>query len=347
MTRELKRQQDALVPPTRSSRARAQFHGGGAVGRLGRRHRARQRRSHHACSAASAERLLGFVEVPKSSASRWRMSCRNSPRVLSTREDETGSRARAQRRSRHSLGGEERTFAVRVTRESAGDGDVGSVVTFDDVTELVPAQRTAAWADVARRIAHEIKNPLTPIQLSAERLRRKYGKQITDDRETVRPLTHDHRAAGRPTQDAWSTSSPPSRACPSRRWRTRTCAMPCRSRRCCSAKATRTSTSSFQFPTGRFDVRFDRRLIIAGRDEPRQERERRRSKTYARSARATARLEGRASRRSSRRSDRVAIEVIDNGVGLPKQNRAKLLEPYVTTKGTRALASDLRSCRRS
>ena len=56
-------------------------------------------------------------------------------------------------------------------------------MTLDDITELVSAQRTSAWADVARRIAHEIKNPLTPIQLSAERIRRKYGKVITKDRE--------------------------------------------------------------------------------------------------------------------------------------------------------------------
>src|SRR5439155_6190823 len=74
------------------------------------------------------------------------------------------------------IGGEERNFAVRVTHEEQGEEDYGSVLTFDDVTELVSAQRTAAWADVARRIAHEIKNPLTPIQLSAERLRHKYGK---------------------------------------------------------------------------------------------------------------------------------------------------------------------------
>ena len=60
----------------------------------------------------------------------------------------------------------------------------GYVVTFDDITELLSAQRKAAWADVARRIAHEIKNPLTPIQLSAERLKRRYLKQITNDPET-------------------------------------------------------------------------------------------------------------------------------------------------------------------
>src|SRR6202007_570150 len=55
------------------------------------------------------------------------------------------------------------------------------VFPLDDITDLVSAQRTSAWADVARRIAHEIKNPLTPIQLSAERLRRKYGGVITED----------------------------------------------------------------------------------------------------------------------------------------------------------------------
>ena len=62
----------------------------------------------------------------------------------------------------------------------------GFVVTFDDITDLVSAQRTAAWADVARRIAHEIKNPLTPIQLSAERLKRKYANEISTDPDIFR-----------------------------------------------------------------------------------------------------------------------------------------------------------------
>ena len=62
--------------------------------------------------------------------------------------------------------------------------ETGMVLTFDDITRLVSAQRSAAWKDVARRIAHEIKNPLTPIQLSAERIRRKYRKEITSDLET-------------------------------------------------------------------------------------------------------------------------------------------------------------------
>ena len=70
---------------------------------------------------------------------------------------------------------------MRVTSEQATEAEHGYVITIDDITELVLAQRTSAWADIARRIAHEIKNPLTPIQLSAERLRRKYGKSITED----------------------------------------------------------------------------------------------------------------------------------------------------------------------
>ncbi len=81
------------------------------------------------------------------------------------------------------------TLNVRVAIELIGDVDYGAVVTFDDITELQSAQRKAAWADVARRIAHEIKNPLTPIQLSAERLNRKYLKQITEDAETFEICT--------------------------------------------------------------------------------------------------------------------------------------------------------------
>lgn len=82
-----------------------------------------------------------------------------------------------------------KTFLVRVAAERLDSMVVGYVVTFDDVTELLSAQRKAAWADVARRIAHEIKNPLTPIQLSAERLNRKYLKEITSDKETFQRCT--------------------------------------------------------------------------------------------------------------------------------------------------------------
>jgi two-component system nitrogen regulation sensor histidine kinase NtrY len=86
-------------------------------------------------------------------------------------------------------GAETRTLLVRVVTEFMASRLIGFVVTFDDVTELLSAQRKAAWADVARRIAHEIKNPLTPIQLSAERLKRKYLKEISSDPETFEICT--------------------------------------------------------------------------------------------------------------------------------------------------------------
>lgn len=76
--------------------------------------------------------------------------------------------------------GHKLTLIVRITIEMVGEEEQGAVLTFDDITELQSAQRKAAWADVARRVAHEIKNPLTPIQLSAERLKRKYMNQVDD-----------------------------------------------------------------------------------------------------------------------------------------------------------------------
>ena len=81
------------------------------------------------------------------------------------------------------------TLRTRITVEGNQDITNGFVVTFDDITELQSAQRTVAWADVARRIAHEIKNPLTPIQLSAERLKRKYLSAISEERDLFVSLT--------------------------------------------------------------------------------------------------------------------------------------------------------------
>jgi two-component system nitrogen regulation sensor histidine kinase NtrY len=79
--------------------------------------------------------------------------------------------------------GSPRSLSVQVASER---GAQGYIATFDDITDLVSAQRTAAWADVARRIAHEIKNPLTPIQLSAERLKRKYMGEVATDPDIFR-----------------------------------------------------------------------------------------------------------------------------------------------------------------
>ncbi len=96
----------------------------------------------------------------------------------------------AQDEVRLSRGGKLENLLVRMaTRRSEAGALEGYVVAFDDVTDLVSAQRMAAWGDVARRIAHEIKNPLTPIQLSAERIRRKYADAVGDDRAGLEQLT--------------------------------------------------------------------------------------------------------------------------------------------------------------
>lgn len=89
-----------------------------------------------------------------------------------------------------SRGGRLESLLVRMARrkDSAG-GLEGYVVAFDDVTDLVSAQRMAAWGDVARRIAHEIKNPLTPIQLSAERIKRKFRALVGDESDSLEQMT--------------------------------------------------------------------------------------------------------------------------------------------------------------
>jgi two-component system nitrogen regulation sensor histidine kinase NtrY len=78
-----------------------------------------------------------------------------------------------------------RTFLARIVIERLDNDEKGAIVTFDDLTAVLSAQRKAAWADVARRIAHEIKNPLTPIQLSAERLNRKYRKNLNTEDQAI------------------------------------------------------------------------------------------------------------------------------------------------------------------
>ncbi len=95
----------------------------------------------------------------------------------------------AQREVKVSRQGRLENLLVRMATRRNDNGRLeGYVVAFDDVTDLVSAQRMAAWGDVARRIAHEIKNPLTPIQLSAERIKRKFAPQV-EDRERLEQMT--------------------------------------------------------------------------------------------------------------------------------------------------------------
>jgi len=101
-----------------------------------------------------------------------------------------GEREVAQNEIRISRNGKMETLLVRMARRRGENGEIeGYVVAFDDVTELVTAQRMAAWGDVARRIAHEIKNPLTPIQLSAERIKRKFTPMVGEEAESLEQLT--------------------------------------------------------------------------------------------------------------------------------------------------------------
>ncbi len=101
--------------------------------------------------------------------------------------DNAVTKGHAEGQARILRGNETQTLMVQAAAEAGGEG--GYVLTFDDISQQLSDQRRAAWADVARRIAHEIKNPLTPIQLSAERLQRRYGKQIVQDPETFASLT--------------------------------------------------------------------------------------------------------------------------------------------------------------
>jgi len=101
-----------------------------------------------------------------------------------------GGREVAQGEIKVSRQGSMENLLVRMATRRADDGRLeGYVVAFDDVTDLVSAQRMAAWGDVARRIAHEIKNPLTPIQLSAERIRRKFAPKLGDDSDSLEQMT--------------------------------------------------------------------------------------------------------------------------------------------------------------
>lgn len=136
----------------------------------------------------------GFIDVPNRSASRLLDLSQSDlvgrhldeavPEMAGLLRDATDRPNRlAEGEISISREGMSKTFFVRVGAERRNSEVLGYVVTFDDITDLVSAQRMAVWADVARRIAHEIRNPLTPIQLSAERLKRKYLKQIQTDPE--------------------------------------------------------------------------------------------------------------------------------------------------------------------
>jgi two-component system, NtrC family, nitrogen regulation sensor histidine kinase NtrY len=228
--------------------------------------------------------------------------------------------------------GHERNLSVRVSAEQTSQSQDSYIITLDDITELVSAQRTSAWGDVARRIAHEIKNPLTPIQLSAERIRRKFGRSITEvkDKEIfeqctdtivrqvddIRRMVDEFSRFARMPKPVMEGED--------------------------VADVVRQAVFLMKVAHPELDIeadirqdpmpaQFDRRLISQALTNIIKN--------------ATEAIEqvppeelgkGRIDVVAQREGDDIFIDVIDNGIGLPKVARQRLLEPYVTTrqKGT-------------
>jgi two-component system, NtrC family, nitrogen regulation sensor histidine kinase NtrY len=230
--------------------------------------------------------------------------------------------------------GQERNLSVRVSAEQTSQSRDSYIITLDDITELVSAQRTSAWGDVARRIAHEIKNPLTPIQLSAERIRRKFGKVITEDKavfdqctdtivrqvDDIRRMVDEFSRFARMPKPVIEGED----------------------------VADTVRQAVFLMKVGHPDLdievelkedplraQFDRRLISQALTNIIK------NATEAIEAVPPDELgkdngKGRIDVIAARENDDIVIDVIDNGIGLPKVARSRLLEPYVTTreKGT-------------
>ena len=210
------------------------------------------------------------------------------------------------------------------------------VITVDDVSDLVDAQRSSAWADVARRIAHEIKNPLTPIQLSAERIKRRYGKAIDPrDRDVFDQCTdtiiRQVGDIGRMVDEfsSFARMPKPVMARQDLRETIRQAAF--------LVEVSRSEIAvERDLPDGPLPVTYDARLVgqaignvVKNASEAIEAR-----LAGHRNADIAGHILVRAYR--TRDGNAVHVEVIDNGRGLPRRNRTKLLEPYMTTreKGT-------------
>src|SRR5437870_22016 len=226
--------------------------------------------------------------------------------------------------------GHERNLSVRVSAEQTSQSRDSYIITLDDITELVSAQRTSAWGDVARRIAHEIKNPLTPIQLSAERIRRKFGKVITEDKavfeqctdtivrqvDDIRRMVDEFSRFARMPKPVMEGED----------------------------VADTVRQAVFLMRVGHPEIEIEAEI----KDDPMRAQFDRRLISQALTniiKNATEAIEqvppeelgkGRIDVIAAREKDDIVIDVIDNGIGLPKVSRARLLEPYVTTrqKGT-------------
>jgi two-component system nitrogen regulation sensor histidine kinase NtrY len=326
MTQELRTQRDELVSASDLIDSRRRFieavlssasagiigvDGSGSVGILNR----------------SAEKLIGHAESETLDHPLSDVLPELDDMMKSVRE---GTQRMVQGQITINRDGHERILSVRVSAEQTSHSRDNYIITLDDITELVSAQRTSAWADVARRIAHEIKNPLTPIQLSAERIRRKFGKVITNDKAVFEQCTD---TIVRQVDDIRRMVDEFSRFA----------RMP---KPVIEGEdvADTVRQAVFLMRVGHPDIdiaadikeapmraQFDRRLISQALTNI--------IKNAAEAIEVVPKEElgkGRIDVIAARESDDIVIDVVDNGIGLPKVSRARLLEPYVTTreKGT-------------
>ncbi len=227
------------------------------------------------------------------------------------------------------INGQDVSFIVRITTERGDDAEHGFVLTFDDITQLVSAQRNSAWSDIARRIAHEIKNPLTPIQLSAERLKRKYLKEIKTDKHVFEQCTdtiiRQVGDLGRIVDEFSSFARMPS-------------AVPEPNN---LNDVVRDATVLQRVSSDDIEINlnlseslsifaFDRRLLTqAITNLVKNSRE-------AIEARESGSGTGKIDVMTGIDHETPFVSVTDNGIGLPQENRNRLAEPYMTTreKGT-------------
>ncbi len=228
--------------------------------------------------------------------------------------------------------GRARTFLVRIAAERVEQEIIGFVVTFDDVTELLSAQRKAAWADVARRIAHEIKNPLTPIQLSAERLKRLYLKEIRSDPETFKTCTdtivRQVADIGRMVDEFSAFARMPAPT-----MREEDISEICRQALFLQRSAHPTIAFSADFPEQPARLECDRRQVGQAVTNLLQNAI---DSVLDHAKDSAQESSGRVALTVAREDGHTVIEVEDDGAGLPPDLRDRLTEPYVTTrsKGT-------------
>ena len=217
----------------------------------------------------------------------------------------------------------QRTLAVKRMRYADG-----SVLTFDDITDQLSDQRRAAWSDIARRIAHEIKNPLTPIQLAAERLQRRYGAEVTTDPDTFARLTDTIvRQVGdlRRMVDEFSNFA----RMPKPVFREENIHDIARAALFLHEVAHPGISFALDPPTGDIRLVCDRRQLAQALTNIVKNAV---EAIEARRNRGEQNPDGDRVDLSIRRSDeQMVLELTDTGVGLP-QDRERLTEPYMTTR---------------